>query len=109
MSGLTWLPVMATRSGCAILPMPMPSDSETAFTTSWIGSGDQSDRSASRARICASGSRAASLRCLATDASSYAVNGPNHTADFSAISFSVCARSRKAMTSSAGFGPCARS
>ena len=48
MSGLTWVPVIATRSGCAILPMPMPSASDTALTTSWIGSGAQSASVASR-------------------------------------------------------------
>ena len=39
----------------------------------------------------------------------YGPGGAYQTRAFAAISFSVCARSRRAMTMSAGFGPFARS
>jgi len=36
MSGLTWVPVIATRSGCATLPIPRPSASAVAWSAAFI-------------------------------------------------------------------------
>ena len=74
-----------------------------------IASGDHCASAAMRARASCSGARASCVRCLATALSSYSTSGANQTAARSAISFSVCTRSRSAITMSAGFGPRPRS
>src|SRR5690606_6150495 len=70
MSRLTWVPVIATRSGWATLPMPSSSDAAVSCRAALIASGVQSASAARRLRASSSGARAAALRCLATAFSS---------------------------------------
>src|SRR5690606_14237327 len=109
MSGLTWVPVMATRNGCATLPMPSSRASAVACSAAPMSSTCHRASAASRSRASANGARASALKCLATAFSSYSASGRYQTAARSAMSLSVCTRSRNASTTSAGAGPRARS
>ncbi|MCY1248899.1 hypothetical protein D9M72_623830 [compost metagenome] len=98
------MPVMATRSGWATLPMPISSWAATSCSATDTPSAVHS-AAASSSRALASGTSAPGLKCLATAASSYSFSGVYQTTAFSAISFNVCTRSRRAMTTSTGAGP----
>ena len=68
--GLTWVPVIATRSGWAILPRPTPRASAVARRAASTPAGLQSATAARRVRTSDSGVLAAAVKCLATAASS---------------------------------------
>src|SRR6185312_7795863 len=108
--GDTALPVIATRNGCATLPMPMPRSVATSATSAWMSAGFHVGNAASFTCIARNTSAAPSAhKCFLTALSSHASIGAYQMRACSAIAFRVCTRSRNATTTSAGSGPFATS